>query len=432
MGGTDILIHKYLGPKTNDEGTADQPVYNTQDPRQIQDLLFLENRDRKYDPDIYSLRCVYNVQDNDFNLSQFAAFLDTDTLYMTVHINASVKTLGRKVISGDVIELPHLKDEYALDDATVALKRFYVVEDVTRASEGFSPTWYPHLYRLKVKQIVDAQEFKDILDLPADEEDPDGDTLRDLLSTYSRESQINSSVIAQAEADAPRSGYDVSHYYRFRPIDNPASDLIHIEQVDTQTLAAPRAKKGYAGYMLGADGIALGSQFGEGIQFPSEPENGDYFMRTDFQPARIFRYEDGKWIKASDNVRMTMTNSQDRMTQKTSFINNRNYTYNDLVASDVVVLEGGETVVNTKIQYPPDARYVVLKQGVYEKGYSLEDNPGLITADPQDNVQINLPVINRAQDRVEYPGNWDILFYDNREAQRQSLSKALRPKADDL
>ena len=111
-------------------------------------------------------------QDIDFDLSQFGMFLSNDTLFMTIHINSSVKTLGRKIMSGDVIELPHLKDEYALNDHTIALKRFYVVEDVNRAAEGFSPSWYPHLYRLKLKQIVDSQEFKEILDLPA-EEGPD-------------------------------------------------------------------------------------------------------------------------------------------------------------------------------------------------------------------------------------------------------------------
>ena len=39
-----------------------------------QDLLFLEYRDRKYDQDIYTIRGVYNVQDIDFNLSQFGLF----------------------------------------------------------------------------------------------------------------------------------------------------------------------------------------------------------------------------------------------------------------------------------------------------------------------------------------------------------------------
>ena len=70
---------------------------------------------------------------------------------------------------GDVFELPHLKDEHALNDFNLALKRYYVVEDISRAAEGFSVSWYPHLYRVKLKQIVDSQEFKGILDLPAGE-----------------------------------------------------------------------------------------------------------------------------------------------------------------------------------------------------------------------------------------------------------------------
>ena len=213
VGGTDINIHKYLGTEvpSSDDRSATQPEYDAVSETNIQDLLFLENRDRKYDPDIYTMRAIYNVQDIDFDLSQFGMFLSNDTLFMTIHINSSVKTLGRKIMSGDVIELPHLKDEYALNDASFALKRFYVVEDVNRAAEGFSQTWYPHLYRLKLKQIVDSQEYAEILDLPAEEGSEN--TLRDLLSTYEKEMQISNAVVAQAEADSPKSGFDISHYY---------------------------------------------------------------------------------------------------------------------------------------------------------------------------------------------------------------------------
>ena len=159
VGGTDLFVHKYLGPDNPEEAdaTADKPRYDAVKETNIQDLLFMENRDRKYDPDIYTMRGIYNVQDVDFDLSQFVLFLQNDTLMLTIHINSSVKTLGRKIMPGDVIELPHLKDEYALNDYSVALKRFYVVEDVNRASEGFTQTWYPHLYRLKLKQIIDSR-----------------------------------------------------------------------------------------------------------------------------------------------------------------------------------------------------------------------------------------------------------------------------------
>jgi hypothetical protein len=335
VGGTDIHVHKYLGTEnpSDADATADQPQYDAVATTNIQDLLFLENRDRKYDPDVYTMRGIYNVQDIDFDLSAFGMFLSNDTLFLTIHINSSVKTLGRKIISGDVIELPHLKDEYALNDYSVALKRFYVVEDVNRAAEGFSQTWYPHLYRLKLKQIVDSQEFKEILDLPYDEEAPGQGTLRDLLSTYDKEMQINNAVVAQAEVDAAKSGYDTSHYFSLQ-LD--ANGNTQVKDTDSDGLPDEMVsvdREGYTGYLLG-DGIPTnGAPFGHGIQFPTNVELGDYFLRTDFAPTRLFRYDGRRWVKQEDNVRMTLSNTNTRSTQKGTFVNNTN-------TSEI----GGETV----------------------------------------------------------------------------------------
>jgi len=331
IGGTDINIHKFLGAENpaEGEGTADQPTYDAVKETNIQDLLFLENRDRKYDPDVYSMRGIYNVQDIDFDLSQFGLFLSNDTLMLTIHMNSSVKTLGRKIMSGDVIELPHLKDEYALNDYSVALKRFYVVEDVNRSAEGFSATWYPHLYRLKLKQIYDGQEYAEILDLPAEE--GSDNTLRDLLSTYEKEMQISNAVVAQAEADAPKSGYDISHYYSIATNDDgsialqsvddtdmDASNLIGVDAVNSKP-----DREGYSGYLVGTGDVAPnGAPFGFGIQFPTNNEDGDYFLRTDFLPNRMFRYDGARWVKVQDDIRMSLSNTLERRTQKASFINN--------------------------------------------------------------------------------------------------------------
>jgi len=324
VGGTDINIHKFLGAEnpTDENATADQPQYSAVAETNIQDLLFLENRDRKYDPDVYTMRGIYNVQDIDFNLSQFGLFLSNDTLFLTIHINSSVKTLGRKIIAGDVIELPHLKDEYALNDLSYALKRFYVVEDVNRAAEGFSQTWYPHLYRLKLKQIYDGQEYKEILDLPAEEGATGDDTLRKMLSTYEKEMQINDAVVKQAEADAAKSGYDTSHYYSLQLDANGNTELVDTDDDNIPDTMKTVNKSGYNGYLLG-DGIPTnGAEFGHGISFPTNQSEGDYFLRTDFNPNRLFRYDGNRWVKQEDNVRMTMTQSNSRSTQKGTFINN--------------------------------------------------------------------------------------------------------------
>jgi hypothetical protein len=266
-------------------------------------------------------------------MSQFGLFLQNDTIFLTVHINSSVKTIGRKLMSGDVIELPHLKDQYALNDYQVALKRFYVIQDINRAAEGFSPTWYPHLYRLKLKQIVDSQEFKEILDLPAEEGSTN--TLRDVLSTYEKEMQINAAVVAQAEADTAKSGYNTKHLYTLQVDDQGKPELV---TTDINTLDASTAnemadrinqtpdRNGYDGYLLG-DGFAPnGEVFGHGIGFPLGSAKGDYFLRTDFLPNRLFRYDGSRWVKMEDAVRMTLTNTNNRNTQKTGFINNTNTT----------------------------------------------------------------------------------------------------------
>ena len=331
VGGTDVFVHKYLGPKNPDEAdaTATEPRYDSVKETNIQDMLFLENRDRKYDSSIYTLRGIYNVADVDFDMSQFGLFLQNDTLFMTMPITTSVKTLGRKVMPGDVFELPHLKDEYALNDFSVALKRFYVVEDINRAAEGFSQTWYPHLYRIKLKQIYDSQEFKEILQKDAGT--GDGKTLRDVLSTYEKEMQINNAVVQQAEDDTKKSGYETKNLYTLQVDDKGKPELVTTDTstLDTTThntltdrINQTPDKTGYDGYLLG-DGLAPnGEVFGFGISFPSASDKGDYFLRTDFLPNRLFRYDGGRWVKMEDNVRMTLSNTDTRSNLKGTFVNN--------------------------------------------------------------------------------------------------------------
>jgi len=335
VGGTDLHFHKYLGPydqgDTNKDGAASptQPQYSgdTLNERTIQDLLFLENRDRKYDDDVYVVRGIYNVQDADFNLSQFGMFLQNDTLFLTVHLNDIVERLGRKPMSGDVIEFPHMKEDYSLDESIpIALKRYYVVEDVNRAAEGFSQTWWPHLLRLKMKTMVDSQEFKDII----------GDatttgSVANYMSTYNKEKSINEQVVAQAEQDAPKSGFNYKQYY-VAPIDERGN--IRTDNVNTEEQRASGDKtvnavidtpaSSHYGFYLNGDGVAPnGAPAGFGITFPtSNVDKGDYFLRTDYLPNRLFRNDGTRWIKIEDSVRITTTNNDSRANFKTSFVNN--------------------------------------------------------------------------------------------------------------
>jgi len=433
VGGTDIYVHKYIGPlnPTDENATADQPQYAEIKETNIQDLLFLENRDRKYDSSIYKIRGVYNVQDIDFNLSQFGLFIDNDTLYMTVHINDFIKTVGRKPLSGDVLEIPHLKDEFALNEADVSLPRYYVISDVGRAAEGFSPTWYPHLYRLKLTKISDSQQYKDIFDQKIVDPvtgDETNQTLRDLLSTQQKALSINDALIAQAEADAPKSGYETQHFFTLAIDENGRAALETVDDsstppdasstvMDTSRIVKRPKRSGYQGYLLG-DGIPdNGVDFGHGIQFPQTPLEGDYFLRTDFLPNRLFRFDGTRWIKREDAVRTTMTPTDTRDTQKGTFINNNNKTGVGFITSDVIRPASPITTVLTNETFVTGMFASVSSDTVDTKVLS-------VTAGVGGKALITFTNAIPANKQVEWK------LYSSSTDERVALSKVLRPKAD--
>jgi hypothetical protein len=349
VGGTEVYLHKYLGPVDPTEGESSPalPVNTNPIPELgIQDLIFMENRDRHYDPDVYVMRCIYTMQDLDFNLSQFGLFLQNDTIMVHFHLINTIDAIQRKVMPGDVIELPHLRDEYALDDNLTALRRFYVIQDVNRPATGFSQTWYPHLLRAKCVPLVDSQEFKEILDSPAGE--GDGSTLRDLLSTYKKSIEINDQIIAEAEKDAPSSGFDTTNLYVIPTVESGLLDVgdaskedadasVELLVLDASVILETPEKNYYVKYLAG-DGVPPnGSAYNFGITFPSHATKGEFFLRTDYLPNRLFRYDGRHWIKFEENVRMTLNNlgnddtasgtyagKQVRKTQKMTFINNNN------------------------------------------------------------------------------------------------------------
>lgn len=275
VGGTSVLVHKYLHPA--DQGASNdktKPNYSAEDglnETKIQDLLFLENRDRVYDPDIYELMGVYNVGDQDFDLTQFGLFLSADTIFVTFHINDMVQRMGRKLMAGDVIELPHVRDDLLLDTSKPAVNKFYVIQDAARAAEGFSQTWWPHIWRIKASPMTDAQEYRDILQQKANV-DNDVDTLKDALSTYQKELKISNAIVEQARVDVP----------------NILDDGKHIIQ-DTTKLYQQNAESQYD----------HGEPLNRGLSFPLNPHQGDFFLRTDYNPPTLFAFRGTRWQRMS-------------------------------------------------------------------------------------------------------------------------------------
>jgi hypothetical protein len=514
VGATDLYIHKYLGP--TDQGASidyTQPQYDALDPTNIQDLLFLENRDRTYDPNIYRLRGHYNVQNLDFDLSQFGLFLNNDIIFITIHYNDMIDLIGRKLMVGDVLELPHLLDYNPLKETIpVALKRFYQITDGNFASEGFSPTWYPHLWRIKCEPLVDSEEFSQILSEPIDQDNylglwdanrtyPAGYTitfgdknylskqevpigitppnsvyweldpnqnLKDILATYNKNLQINNAILDEADRLVPKSGYDRNNLYivptygtfetntelsgKYNQPAPPtnlvtnnngapvtatvsmirstkfksASPVLRIPKAATQSIwdmtldmfiepiqlahqvtlettrfaperigngsgavegdtvltilptgpvtgpygtadntyatadqdpvapgftgtepygpntmdyradcdprfqfiarSSPRTFGYTTGYLDGTAEAPNGFPTGAGIAFPQNPQVGAYFLRTDYLPQLLYRWDGRIWVRISKNVRTQTGFTEQDLSQQSSFINNSNVT----------------------------------------------------------------------------------------------------------
>ncbi len=380
MGGVDIYIHKYMGPQTGGEDSAfsgnfdaTQPVYETQSPLNIQDLLLLENRDRVYDQDVYVMRGVFQTQDIDFDLSQFGLFLNNDTLFITFHYNRMIDEFGRKLMNGDVLEIPTLKDYYPLNPAIPQpLPKYYVIQDAAFASEGFSQTWLPHLWRVKATPLVNAQEYKDVLKKPMVQENiwdsdnfypagtvvnygntyyqatqnvPAGTnitnttywleytplTQSDQMTTRTKDQEINDAILAQADVEVPLSGYDVDKFYITPTLENgqPAnpvglntSSTTTVDGTEGGMNTTPRGFGYTLGYLTGDGKAPNGFPVTPGVNFPENPVSGDYALRLDYLPNRLFRFDGNRWVRIEDNVRTDLNNGPNNKTLRSSFVNN--------------------------------------------------------------------------------------------------------------
>ena len=149
--------------------------------------------------------------------------------------------------------------------------------------------------------MVDSQEYRDILDADAGENT--NSTLRDLLSSYTKNLEINAAIVAQADSDVPTSGYSVNKLY-ILPTDDGISPVKVIN-----------------GYLTGDGEAPNGLPVTVDTAFPLNPQQGQYVLRTDYVPSRLFRYDGTTWVAIQDVQRANITGANTN-TQLGTFINN--------------------------------------------------------------------------------------------------------------
>ena len=306
IAGDGILVHLYEGPTTDSTGNTDTSLTT------IQDVLFLANNNRKYNPNVIELRGHHQPQDINYDLSQFGIFLSSDIIRIQFHYTDMIDSLGRKLIAGDVLEFPSLRDVPIFDNA-VGINRYYVVQDALYAAAGYGQKWFPHIWLVRAKLMTASVEFTEILDQAATGQTaggvgqgigimPDGFTqisdengnpgqgknpnITNSLDLFCRIIKITDQNVAEAEKNA---FFDPKFF-------ESANLYIYIDPDTNYPVIG-------SNYFSGdGDPPNGGPLLGAGISFPPGMTDGQYYLRIDYFPERLFQKQGPVYKLIEENV----------------------------------------------------------------------------------------------------------------------------------
>lgn len=234
ISGTDMHLYVYEGSKGTPNSNDTTKPSNEDGKAKITDLVLGENNRRKYNLEAIRLPVVYQIQEATPDFKIPGIMYNFETMDITMHYNTMIQLVGRKIIAGDVLELPNLRDTDLYDNENGAQNKFYYVVDGFRSSTGYSVTWLNHIYKIRVKPLTDSPEFKDFFknnDYP-DKNDPNNPNSGDsndsgLISSYDKEMALMNAIINQADVEAPYIHWNNEHFY------NSYENILNIKDAPT-------------------------------------------------------------------------------------------------------------------------------------------------------------------------------------------------------
>ena len=293
MGAMDINVYRLRGTFYQDENALgvqndphgsdtadDENLFDVDDTREnpfgpdlegptdvgsflgIQDTVLNENREREYDFDeIPMLRAVYTVSQNELDYARFGMALANDVITLEVHTEDMERQLERRLAPGDVIEMPHLR-EVGIDGRVA--NKWYEVSSIVWSPTGYDPMYARHISAIVLKPLRHQQEFLDLFDRI----DEYGKTLAEQMSNQDAMLALTQANQELARENVNTTGWDTTILY-WCP-DNPQRHP----------------------YRWTDDGVPdNGELVSRGVDFPPNPGDGDWFLRIDLVPSRLYRFE---------------------------------------------------------------------------------------------------------------------------------------------
>jgi hypothetical protein len=263
----------------------------------VQDRLFMENRNRDYQTPPVVLKGSYDLIDTQTELSRFGIELPSQTMYITISFQQCVRILGRPLVIGDIIELP---SETQYSASLQPIKKYMEVNDVGWSTEGYTPGWKPTMLRVIAQPMIASQETQDIFGDLVGQVDSSGlfDEDDGQHPIYQDYSEIGQTVEEEAvkKSKAPQRG------------SNAGNEIAEFSEAQEQ--AAVNAGISISKIGLNATGLYVedamppnGEDFTLGDTFPTSPTDGDYHRMTysglaEDVPDRLYRYSTakGRWV----------------------------------------------------------------------------------------------------------------------------------------
>lgn len=277
----------------------------------IQDMIFLENRDRDYADISIQLRAHYDLIDVQTELTKFGIDLPQQYIF-TVSFARMIELLGRPVVIGDIIELP---SEMQYDPNMKGVRKWLEVTDTGWSTEGYSPGWKPIMFRFTATPAIASQENMDLF-----KSDKGYDQLVDSDMMF-QDSPLN--MLGQESLEA---------------ITKKGLDDVPEIGADTSDLQSGMNLFGEAGTYDGRDySVEDGmppnnATFTEGPDFPTNASNGAYHRMTYAEslrlPTKLFQWNHVKnrWLYLETDRRMLQSSYRPSIRNKLESNTKKNIT----------------------------------------------------------------------------------------------------------
>lgn len=287
--------------------------------QQIQDLIFMENRDRDYSTSPIDVKAMYELQDQMFELLKFGGGIPS--LRYTVKVNFSniISKLGRPVVIGDIIELP---TEAQYSASMKMISKFVEVTNVVWDTESVTPQWLPTTLKITCEPLLASQETRAIfggsINNVVDKSGIFGSNA-DIPVPFQDLQQVTDTIIANHKMAVPERGGEQSNVVReFTDEELATADaggytgLHHLQ---------PNSKAIYVEDALPPNGAL----YTVGEHFPETPLDGayhrvEYTGTADGVPARLYRYstKKGRWVYLETDRRLATNSDKPIVTEMTT------------------------------------------------------------------------------------------------------------------